>query len=35
VHYEVEFGVLSGAAAINEFAEAHQLPRYDLALLEA
>ena len=29
VDYEVEFGVLAGRQAINEFAEAHHLPRFD------
>lgn len=29
VEYEVEFGVLAGFRAINEFAEAHSLPRLD------
>lgn len=29
VEYEVEFGVLVGLNAINEFAESHNLPRYD------
>jgi hypothetical protein len=29
IEYEVEFGVLSGLAAINAFAETHHLPRYD------
>ena len=29
VDYEVEFGVLIGRTAIDEFAEAHGLPRYD------
>jgi hypothetical protein len=31
VEYEVEFGVLAGSRAINEFAEAHALPRFDEA----
>ncbi len=29
VDYEVEFGVLAGLHAINEFSEAHNLPRFD------
>jgi hypothetical protein len=29
VEYEVEFGVLAGLSAINQFAEAHELPRLD------
>jgi Domain of unknown function (DUF4432) len=31
VEYEVEFGVLTGLQAINEFAEAHGLPRFNSA----
>ena len=31
VEYEIEFGVLAGSKAINEFAEAHDLPHLDTA----